>query len=545
MGLDRDEMLCYSGGMNDWKTASVATSREGPVVKALRDVYREAALGPLEREDLEPLREDESLWTGLARLGRIYAGDVVRAVDAPMAAYRGEIAAGPVKELKAPTATEAGMYEVPDLFRAFETAGFGLVGGAPGGPSMSAPAGMIRRPRSVRKLARQLLRQENKARGPAAEEDVIDAVLRSTWFHGRRTLPTSKGQKYFTDPLRMKGARGKGLNVGEPAGLSLTVSPQKAGMFANVRHPAQSAMEKAKLRWENIHSQARRLLDKEAQPDPAAQTKLVLDSKAQYEQGLITKREFDQALDTAFDPKKWLVRAGKARYALREKLEEISDPMIARVRPLFGGKPREKVLTTWEPEHQKVLWDAYKESVRDLEGFEGSGIDPQAARKKTWKQRVEEAMLDYEIKQDFDEQPSARKVFSHLISQNLRARGFRGLLYGPQRYGELELKMFSPEDVAFLDKRAPKSKALKSFFSDAPSGGSGQPIESYVENLVAKAPKRRAQLRGWAREAEETPNLKTLYKRVDRPEGEPAPIDEDAWLNELVKTIVDDLGLVD
>lgn len=77
--------------MADFRTKSQAVSRKGPIVRALKDVYREAALGPLEREDVEPLREDESFWTGLGRFGRIRLGDLVRPIRAFGEAQRGEL----------------------------------------------------------------------------------------------------------------------------------------------------------------------------------------------------------------------------------------------------------------------------------------------------------------------------------------------------------------------------------------------------------------------------------------------------------------------
>jgi len=107
---------------------------------------------------------------------------------------------------------------------------------------------------------------------------------------------------------------------------------------------------------------------------------------------------------------------------------------LARVMPMYGGNPREKILQVWNEEHQKVLADAYVDTVR--------------------KMAAENPLMDYDnwynLLKNNEEQ---RVVFNKLFTEQLQEKGWKGIFYHPDRWSERELKMFNPSDVMAIDTR--------------------------------------------------------------------------------------------
>jgi len=135
-----------------------------------------------------------------------------------------------------------------------EATGFGAFGGT---RSVSAVGQIKGLPPKAAKAVRKAMQQELKARGPAMtagrEAEVASDMIRSTYFHGRKTYVTPKqydtGSKLaVNEPWTGKfeqysgksqsrpdfrHARGKELEFGEPLGISLSTKPGKASAFAH------------------------------------------------------------------------------------------------------------------------------------------------------------------------------------------------------------------------------------------------------------------------------------------------------------------------
>ena len=59
------------------------------------------------------------------------------------------------------------------------------------------------------------------------------------------------------------------------------------------------------------------------------------------------------------------------------------------------------------------------------------------------------------------ESGTTRSKFNKAITEELQARGYKGILYSPHRYGEYELRMFNPKDVLLTDLRRKGETGVK------------------------------------------------------------------------------------
>ncbi len=115
---------------------------------------------------------------------------------------------------------------------------------------------------------------------------------------------------------------------------------------------------------------------------------------------------------------------------------------ISRAIPLFGDVPENVVLNSMNPAHQEILKEAYTEAFdRELNDMPLSELQELVDNPTPWRA----------LRQD---------TFNESISGELQLRGFKGILYDPNRYSELELKMFNTEDLLHLDLRSAHDRGI-------------------------------------------------------------------------------------
>lgn len=242
--------------------------------------------------------------------------------------------------------------------------------------------------------------------------EIIDAVLRGTWWHGRHNYPG--GQKAET----LAGARQKELHLGEPAGISLSVKPEQAKRFAGLSERERAAKRKfEELRERMSYAYGRATERYEANPgDPAAWAEI-------------------------------------ERHEARVLPALVIEPRISRVLPLLGGPPAEKILPAWKGPGtegaQKILREAYLEALEKVE----PGRAREALRSIVEPQYLASDIPEALAKKTIGYGEGQIGAFNQAISDALKRRGYKGVLYSPERYKEYELKMLDAADVGLVDWR--------------------------------------------------------------------------------------------
>ena len=322
------------------------------------------------------------------------------------------------------------------------------------------------------------------------KRQTLEEVLRGTFFHGRKTFP---GEGYIKQPFTFRGARGKALNLGEPLGISLSIDPKVSSRFAKktLAHPIGKLFEGAYFRiFDRIQNMK-----------------------------FIGMRPEDSPMYRA------LMAAKNRLNALRSKYPS-EDTAIGRVIPLFGDRPRKVTLLADTKRGGKVLKDVYLEAAREIgKNFDKDAVlkatrlrrirdTLTAHRKKLWNQydkayirakrqkrpltdpkvmrirqkldavkmasnKIDRAIETLDVPGDviefsrFREYPEFKEMiestglhrpFNEALTEALKRRGFKGVLYNPRRYGtELELKVLDPKDVLYMDLRpVPKESLFES-----------------------------------------------------------------------------------
>lgn len=253
-------------------------------------------------------------------------------------------------------------------------------------------------------VLREMMRAEIAARGarPTAEglPRLMHDVVSGSWWHGRRTFP-KQGESFG-------GSMAKVGNLGEPTGISLSKEPGKAAGFGGKIARKDEKLDDA---WEVLHQ---RVMSKIGY-DPMGDFYSPSIVKAFPE----VKEDIEQML----------------------RIDRIKDTRkIARVFPLVGGPPGEKILPGWvgpgTEDAQQLLKDVYSRAVmKSPAQYYG----------------IAEAPLGKEVQTYAQE--GGRERINKLITGELQDRGFEGILYSPRRYNEYELKMFDPDKVVNLGKK--------------------------------------------------------------------------------------------
>jgi len=121
---------------------------------------------------------------------------------------------------------------------------------------------------------------------------------------------------------------------------------------------------------------------------------------------------------------------------------------MSRAVPLFGDKPENVILNMLDAKHRGIVKGSYITAVNKyLDEAPDDIILKLAGSKKPW------------------ELFSLDKFNDHLTT-DLEEKGYKGILYHPDRYGEQELKMFNPADLLHLDMRKLGDKAVDRYIGD-------------------------------------------------------------------------------
>jgi hypothetical protein len=336
------------------------------------------------------------------------------------------------------------IYSEPDSAPSMDPGNLGMVGQIRG----------VARPTA--QWLRKMMQTEIKARGKAPTEDIDrlqklyhnsgqdidwvrdatpgiridDAVasrlLRGTWYRGQEAPPQAilehgrirsaqRGQRWEGRPDLRNETPGQG-NIGEPRGISLSYNPDTAKYFGK----------------EFLESDPISRLTGKA-------------SKMQY--AAIQTEDPDRAATLLSVQDKLLKRAASIENTGERK-------KINRMMPLFEGSPEERVLLGYKPEHGKILNEAYTKAAQRM-----MEIDPQIRKfalqrgGRHFDEAIHAADNAPAVPKVYPEGMSRTKYFNELMTEELKARGYKGLLHSPHRYGEYELRMFDPADVMHIDKR--------------------------------------------------------------------------------------------
>lgn len=317
--------------------------------------------------------------------------------------------------------------------------------------------GQIKQVEPLAKALRKIMQAEMKARGPIPKSEpgkprLFSEILRGTYYHGRETLP--EGEELLKQPF--KEARARSGNLGEPIGISLTYKPEVSAKFSKI-------------------------------PDPGAMEDLQFQRTQRFGPGLYRYDVFGGKLEET-----WAVMAKSVEEA-KEKLAKYHDftrTKVARTMPLFGGPPEKSILKAWEPKAGAEFKEAYSKATRRM-----IKETPEIRRSAT----------DYDsfkgvLEGGFNrEGQRLNERFNELVTEALKEKGYKGVLYSPHRYGEYELRMFNPEDVLMLEQRSLREKGIERAWRleyGAPEG-SAREKGTRLASLTRGKP---ASLRDWYQE---------------------------------------------
>ena len=312
--------------------------------------------------------------------------------------------------------------------------GLGLMASGFVGPAITG-AGVIKGVgREVGGRIRKTMATEQRSRGVAMKsmenvKGLVDYVTRGIWLHGRRTYP-EQGATF-------EGARMKTGNLGEPQGISLTADKELLKTSF------------AKFGEENLPPDYKIKQDNTSESFPTFE---IIGPKG----SLGNMGTYSSASVKAWESYKNLGGA---------------DPPFARTFPTFGGAPSERVLPAWvAPETQwaqDIIKDAYIESLPKSVIGELKFAIKRLKRGGNWEGYKGSSTTNV-IKDEFDgfglSRESQKETFNKRISQNLLKKGYKALLYSPERYNEYEMRMLDPRDVLMLDMRTQESKGLERMY---------------------------------------------------------------------------------
>jgi len=319
--------------------------------------------------------------------------------------------------------------------------------------------GQIKQVPKVAKALRKILQAEMKARGRFPKRKVSSKILRGTFYHGRRTYP--KVEEFPKEPARFIDPRMGSGNIGEPSGLSITYNPTVAVKFG-----------KTKPKW--YHDTFKQICELSSEIS-SIQVKL-----KEYASVL------SDAEKTALLNKKAALIGKKKR--LFDKVNTEGSIEFARVAPLFGASPEKVILRAWEPEAGKEIKRAYTRAVkRMIKEY------PPLGRKtpKNWKEFEDYLLGNYGT---FTDSSEGVRTFNNLVRDELKARGWKGILYSPHRYKEYELRMFDPKDVLMLERRTMKESGIKRMWRAGPREGRSYDVAAEFLRKTEFAP---VSLRDW------------------------------------------------
>ena len=273
---------------------------------------------------------------------------------------------------------------------------------------------------------------------------LLDYVTRGPWFHGRRTYPKA-GETFGRSRIGH-------TNLGEPTGVSLTGAESIAAKFSKEIPVRRRAAEK-------LQHKLRKLSD--ARLQRFLESKVGQRANKEYNQGMAAADRAStfaekQRLDNITAEKYYLFQdrmfntmpETKKITAMARSLDKIglNEDIFARVVPRFGKAPADVILPAWKgpgTEYaQEILKDVYSDAARVVLRRSHGELGFQPSDPRAHKRGGIYALLERN-----------NREMNEMIVEGLQKRGYKGLLYSPERFGEHELKMFNPQDVMMLDLR--------------------------------------------------------------------------------------------
>lgn len=253
------------------------------------------------------------------------------------------------------------------------------------------------------------------------------SLLRGPLYHGGRYYP--RPGKTFKD----YEIRGGADFVGEPWGASVTLSPAVAKRFSKMSPQQEKAYSFFTKKMSEFERAGRRL----EQMDPAyAQLADMYRSQVASKKDVAARMTHDVLMKRLKTLKPDLYRKMRAVRRGRSKVKRIPN-YIARVLPIFGPQPERVVLRAWTKKGQRHMNEAFLEALMDTPQaswvWEGTGLRP-----------------DY---RDALAKTKEAAIINRKMSENLRKRGWKAVLFSPGRYDEYELRVLDPGDLLMIDKR--------------------------------------------------------------------------------------------
>ena len=289
-----------------------------------------------------------------------------------------------------------------------------------GGTSVSRITGSLYRDNISDDVAKMLTTYTDAERAAATK-----AILgRQTWYRGaksypkpmvsqenqyllQRETPDMGGQVWMRYPNYGYTSIGR-MKFGEPRGISMSILPGVASKFYRLPRTRAALYEAI---WERLNKRV-----------SEAETGDIAHKYSRIMDALETRRHRD---------------------------------MVARVVPLFGGPPEQRLLLGGGRQGSAVLTRAYKGAMEDTaRKLVGQNVDRAETLDALLGMGSEYGYgIDFNRLRDRLRQLGVFDYFGKQLTRRLHGEGYKGILYSPRRYGEYELKMFNPEDAVQLDVR--------------------------------------------------------------------------------------------
>lgn len=285
---------------------------------------------------------------------------------------------------------------------------------------------------------------------PIEESRVVSNLLRGTWYRGQDKYPTGHqleevigpsgtekavtvehfGRRYANDAPTFAGLKTNLSNLGEPHGISLSYDPTISTGFNAPKTLTRTDYDVASNKFSTLANQA-------------------YDDLAHY------GKDSPEGAEALKEIAKYTEIGERA-----DKLKETHK--VARVMPIFGGTPEDKVLMPWREDHGKIFRDTYLKVARDmtneypLKREEIEALNPGTSGQQLGDLIGASTKSSKGASFNTDRYTSAKDEFNSRMSDELRSQGWKGMLHHPDRggYSEYEMRMFDPYDVMFIDKRA-------------------------------------------------------------------------------------------
>ena len=157
------------------------------------------------------------------------------------------------------------------------------------------------------------------------------------------------------------------------------------------------------------------------------------------------------------------VRRKKTKIGEPTGISLTSDPGVAdrfgdyqgfsRVTPRFGGPPEKNILRAWEEPTGQILKQEYDKAAAKL-------LSENKEHPVLRKAFSEDVSNKDKFIRALSRSGTLLEEFNTTMTKGLEERGYKGIIYNPNRYNEYELKLFNPANALRLDKRSMIDKGV-------------------------------------------------------------------------------------